>query len=88
MSSADPNSRRGAMLALGVAVEGCSEYMTPIMAHVWPVIEQGLGDPDATVRKASCVALSCLCEWMEEECASKHSILIPVMSMIYLMFAC
>ena len=66
------------MLALGVSVEGCSEYMTPIMEHVWPVIETGLGDPDAGVRKATCVALSCLCEWMEEECVSKHEVLIPV----------
>jgi hypothetical protein len=66
------------MLALGVAVEGCSEYMSPIMAHVWPVIEQGLGDPDASVRKASCIALSCLCEWMEDDCAAKHPVLVPV----------
>ncbi|KAK7012251.1 importin N-terminal domain-containing protein, partial [Favolaschia claudopus] len=27
-SSSDPNLRRGAMLALGICVEGCSEYMT------------------------------------------------------------
>lgn len=66
------------MLALGVSVEGCSEYMIPIMEHVWPVIETGLNDPDAGVRKATCVALSCLCEWMEDECVSKHELLIPV----------
>ena len=78
LQSPDANIRRGAMLALGVSVEGCSEYMTPIMEHVWPVIETGLGDPDAGVRKATCVALSCLCEWMEDECSSKHEVLIPV----------
>lgn len=66
------------MLALGVAVEGCSEYMTPLMSQVWPVIEGGLNDPDATVRKASCVAVSCLCEWLEEECQARHSVLVPV----------
>ena len=66
------------MLALGVSVEGCSEYMTPIMDHVWPVIQTGLTDPDAGVRKATCIALSCLCEWMEDECVSKHEALIPV----------
>lgn len=68
------------MLALGVAVEGCSEFMTPLMSHVWPVIEAGLQDPDATVRKATCVAVSCLCEWLEEDCASKHGVLVPVRS--------
>lgn len=77
-SSPDPSNRRGAMLALGVAVEGCSEYMTPLMSQVWPVIEGGLNDPDATVRKASCVAVSCLCEWLEEECQARHSVLVPV----------
>jgi hypothetical protein len=66
------------MLALGVTVEGCSEFMTPLMNQVWPIIEAGLQDPDATVRKATCVAVSCLCEWLEDECVSKHSVLVPV----------
>ncbi|EGN95021.1 hypothetical protein SERLA73DRAFT_77038 [Serpula lacrymans var. lacrymans S7.3] len=76
-SSPDPANRRGAMLALGVAVEGCSEFMTPLMNHVWPIIEAGLQDQDASVRKATCTAVSCLCEWLEEECVSKHAALVP-----------
>ncbi|KAG6891210.1 hypothetical protein C0995_008462 [Termitomyces sp. Mi166 len=76
-SSPDPQNRRGAMLALGVSVEGCSEYMTPLMSEVWPIIEAGLVDGDTSVRKASCVAVSCLCEWLEDECAAKHAVLIP-----------
>ncbi|KAG5647451.1 hypothetical protein DXG03_009382 [Asterophora parasitica] len=81
--SPDPKNRRGAMLALGVSVEGCSEYMTPLMGEVWPIIEAGLQDGDATVRKATCVAVSCLCEWLEEECAAKHAVLIPgIMNLI------
>lgn len=66
------------MLALGVSVEGCSEYMTPLMSEVWPIIEAGLQDGDPSVRKATCVAVSCLCEWLEEECVSKHAVLVPV----------
>ncbi|KNZ74647.1 putative importin subunit beta-4 [Termitomyces sp. J132] len=77
-SSPDPQNRRGAMLALGVSVEGCSEYMTPLMNEVWPIIETGLVDGDTSVRKASCVAVSCLCEWLEDECAAKHAVLIPL----------
>ncbi|EMD38718.1 hypothetical protein CERSUDRAFT_112448 [Gelatoporia subvermispora B] len=76
-SSPDAANRRAAMLALGVSVEGCSEFMTPLMPHVWPVIETGLHDQDATVRKASCVAVSCLCEWLEEQCTAKHAVLVP-----------
>lgn len=66
------------MLALGVVVEGCSEFMTPIMNQVWPIIEAGLQDVDPSVRKATCIAVSCLCEWLEDECSSKHATLIPV----------
>ncbi|KAJ7281608.1 armadillo-type protein [Mycena rebaudengoi] len=82
-SSADPNHRRGAMLALGICVEGCSEYMTPLLGAVWPVIESGLRDSDAGVRKATCVAVCCLCEWLREECISKHEVLVPgIMALI------
>lgn len=70
--------RRAAMLALGVCVEGCSEFMTPLMSEVWPIIELGLQDSDASVRKATCVAISCLCEWLEDECVPKHAVLVPV----------
>lgn len=66
------------MLALGVSVEGCSEFMTPLMGEVWPIIEAGLRDSDASVRKATCVAVSCLCEWLEDECVAKHTVLVPV----------
>ncbi|KAF5362127.1 hypothetical protein D9756_002481 [Leucocoprinus leucothites] len=82
-TSQDPTHRRGAMLALGVSVEGCSEFMTPLMSEVWPVIEAGLQDGDASVRKATCVAVSCLCEWLEDECVAKHSVLVPaIMNLI------
>jgi hypothetical protein len=76
-SSPDGSHRRGAMLALGVSVEGCSEFMTPLMGQVWPVIEAGLHDSDAGVRRATCVAVSCLCEWLEDECVSRHTVLVP-----------
>jgi len=66
------------MLALGVSVEGCSEFMTPRMSEVWPFIEAGLQDSDPGVRKATCVAVSCLCEWLEDECIAKHKVLLPV----------
>ncbi|KAJ7720579.1 armadillo-type protein [Mycena maculata] len=82
-SSPDPNNRRGAMLALGICVEGCSEYMTPLLSAVWPVIETGLRDSDAGVRKASCVAVCCMCEWLSDECITRHEVLVPgIMALI------
>jgi importin-4 len=55
--------------------------MTPLMSEVWPIIESGLQDGDAGVRKATCIAVSCLCEWLEDECSSKHAVLVPVSQM-------
>jgi len=78
LSSPDSSNRRGAMLALGVVVEGCSEYMTPLIGQIWPIIDVGLQDPDPSVRKATCIAVSCLCEWLEDECVARHAVLVPV----------
>ena len=80
MSQADPSARRGALLALGVAVEGVSEYMQPhVEAAVWPIVEAGLADADASVHRAACTAVGCICEWLGESAASRHSILVPAL---------
>ncbi len=65
-------------MAFGVSVEGCSEYIRPIVDQLWPVIEGGLQDPEVIVRKAACIALGCLCEWLSEECATRHASIVPV----------
>jgi len=77
VQSPDPTIRRAGLLALGVSVEGCSEFMQPHMASVWPVLEAGFNDPEAVVRKASCNAICSLCEYLEDECVEKHAILVP-----------
>ncbi|KIO18208.1 hypothetical protein M407DRAFT_226188 [Tulasnella calospora MUT 4182] len=77
MQSPDPGLRKAAMMAFGVTVEGCSEYIRPHMKSLWPLIDSGLTDPEAVVRKAACIAFACICEWLEEECAERHSVLLP-----------
>ncbi|KAH8108280.1 ARM repeat-containing protein [Phellopilus nigrolimitatus] len=80
MSQPDPNARRGALLALGVAVEGVSEYMGPhVEAAVWPVIDAGLADSDSGVRRAACTAVGCICEWLEEAANARHAALVPAL---------
>lgn len=78
MGSSDPTHRKAAMMAFGVSVEGCSEYIRPHMNQLWPFIESGLQDSEVLVRKAACVALGCLCEMLDDECAAKHATLLPV----------
>ena len=77
-ASPDPMFRKAAMMAFGVSVEGCSEYIRPHMDELWPFVESGLRDPDAIVRKSSCITVGCLCEMLDEECASKHAVLLPL----------
>ncbi|KAI0310316.1 armadillo-type protein, partial [Amylostereum chailletii] len=76
-ASPDGDHRRGAMLAFDMSVEGCNEFMAPLMSQVWPIIDAGLQDPDAGVRKASCVAVNDLCQVLGDECRAHHAVLVP-----------
>ncbi|EGG06329.1 uncharacterized protein MELLADRAFT_43549 [Melampsora larici-populina 98AG31] len=78
--SPDPTLRKSAVMALGVAVEGCSQFIQPHLEQLWPFIESGLEDPDSRVRRAACTALSCISEMLIEECGTRHSILMPRIS--------
>lgn len=81
---ADPMHRKAAMMAFGVSVEGCSEYIRPHMNELWPFVENGMKDPEVVVRKASCITLGCLCEMLDEECAAKHATFLPlIMELIH-----
>ena len=78
-SSQEPANRRGALFVLGICAEGCKEHMTPLMdSDFWPIVEAGFVDSNATVRRAACATVSCLCKWLEDTCANKHTVLIPV----------
>ena len=82
MTSPDPGLRKAAMMAFGVTIEGCSEFIRPHMKGLWPLIDAGLSDHEPIVRKAACIAFACICEWLEEECAERHEVLLPVLSRI------
>lgn len=77
-TNADPMHRKAAMMAFGVSVEGCSEYIRPHMDELWPFVENGMRDPEPVVRKAACITLGCLCEMLDEECAAKHATFLPL----------
>jgi hypothetical protein len=79
MSSSNPAMRKSALMAFGVSVEGCSEYIRPHVDQLWPVIEGGLRDGDVIVRKAACIALGCMCEWLSEDCATRHATIVPIL---------
>lgn len=77
MVSPNPGHRRAALMMLGTCVEGIAEYLSQNIQVVWAVVDRGLADADADVRKAACTAIGCLCEHCEEECAARHAVLMP-----------
>ncbi|KAI9610516.1 hypothetical protein H4Q26_006658 [Puccinia striiformis f. sp. tritici PST-130] len=79
-ASPDPTLRKAAVMALGVTVEGCSLFIQPHIDQLWPFIDSGLEDSDSRVRRAACTALSCICEMLVDECASRHQTLVPRVS--------
>ncbi|KNF05141.1 hypothetical protein PSTG_01769 [Puccinia striiformis f. sp. tritici PST-78] len=79
-ASPDPTLRKAAVMALGVTVEGCSLFIQPHIDQLWPFIDSGLEDSDPRVRRAACTALSCICEMLVDECASRHQTLVPRVS--------
>jgi importin-4 len=78
MQNPDPGLRKAAMMAFGVTVEGCSEFIRPHMKSLWPLLDAGFTDGEPIVRKAACIAFACVCEWLEEECVERHAVLLPV----------
>lgn len=76
--SGDARMRKSALMAFGVSIEGCSEFIRPHVDELWPVIDGGLQDSELIVRKAACIALGCMCEWLPEECATRHGVIVPV----------
>ncbi|KZT55244.1 ARM repeat-containing protein [Calocera cornea HHB12733] len=75
--SPDWAQRKCAMVAFGVAIEGCSEFIRPHIEGLWPFLDLGLNDSEWKVRKAACIALGCVCEYLGDEAAERHAIFLP-----------
>ncbi|RUO95897.1 armadillo-type protein [Jimgerdemannia flammicorona] len=85
MQNPDPNYRKAAMMTFAVVIEGCADYMRPKFSELLPIVCAGLQDPDIIVRRAACMALSCLAgllfvspEDLESEIAENHATLLPL----------
>jgi importin-4 len=77
MLSTDANHRRAALMMFATCMEGIAELLVQNISDVWQIIDRGMTDADPEVRKAACSALGCLCEHCEEECAGRHTELMP-----------
>ncbi|KAJ2238336.1 hypothetical protein IWW45_000166 [Coemansia sp. RSA 485] len=78
MQNADPLFRKGAMLSLANVIEGCVDYTRTGTSEIIAIICAGLGDSDARVRSASCVALATVSNELSEEVGEHHEELVPL----------
>jgi len=62
---------------LATSIEGIADHLTQNINDVWVVIDRGLSDSDAGVRGAACTAISCLCQYCEDEVKDRHAVLMP-----------
>ncbi|KAJ1889126.1 hypothetical protein LPJ66_008201, partial [Kickxella alabastrina] len=78
MQNADPMFRKGAMLSLAIVIEGCVDYTRLGTGDIVALVCAGLSDPDARVRRASCMALGCIADELGDEVADHHEKLMPL----------
>ncbi|PIA13945.1 ARM repeat-containing protein [Coemansia reversa NRRL 1564] len=78
MQSPDPGFRKGAMLSLAIVIEGSVDYIRPQVSDIVTLICAGLSDSDMLVRRASCMALGCIADELDEEVSEHHEKLMPL----------
>ncbi|KAJ2762323.1 hypothetical protein IWQ57_005827, partial [Coemansia nantahalensis] len=61
-----------------IITEGGVDYMRPRIGDFVALLCAGLGDPDIQVRRAACMALGCIADELDEEVASYHEKLMPL----------
>jgi hypothetical protein len=76
-SHAEHGYRKAALMVVGCAIEGCSDYLQPRMPDFLPLIVRGLQDAHPSVRKAACLALSYIAEELQSDITQYHTSLIP-----------
>uniref|UniRef100_A0A8V0XMU2 Importin 4 n=1 Tax=Gallus gallus TaxID=9031 RepID=A0A8V0XMU2_CHICK len=71
LGSPEPWGRKGALLALGAAADGCGELLRRrYMGAVLGALRRGLRDPEGAVRGAAASALRSVGEYMQPEAAA------------------
>ncbi|KAF9933551.1 hypothetical protein FBU30_005193 [Linnemannia zychae] len=77
MANADPLYRKAAMVTLAVLVEGSVDFIRPKFNELLLIVCAGLQDPEVSVRRAACMALSSFAEEFDEV-ADNHATLLPL----------
>ncbi|KAF7327392.1 Importin N-terminal domain-containing protein [Mycena kentingensis (nom. inval.)] len=78
IDSRDYRERRGALLALGICIEGCGLSLTPaMMSAMWPFVLASLADNESDNANSACIALYHLCATQAVDCAAQVEAVLP-----------
>ncbi|KAI9598658.1 armadillo-type protein [Syncephalis fuscata] len=88
MTNPAPGYRKAAMMAFAASVEGCADFMRSKINELMQLVFAGLQDPDATVRRAACLALSCVADEIEEAVTNNHAVLLPLLFNLIVCMQC
>ncbi|KAJ2611917.1 hypothetical protein EV177_003259, partial [Coemansia sp. RSA 1804] len=61
-----------------IIIEGCVDYTRSQAGDIVTLVCAGLSDGDERVRRASCMALGCIADELDDEIASYHEKLLPL----------
>ena len=79
VNSADPDRRRGGIMALSMCVEGAPDFFATQLHEILPLVLRLLEDPQMKVRRAALDAAMRLAEDLAEELGKEHGRLIPAL---------
>ncbi|KAJ9069888.1 hypothetical protein DSO57_1014018 [Entomophthora muscae] len=75
--SDNEGKRKAGLLAIAVAAEGCSEFLSAQVDEIIPLITATLGDSSPIVRRASCFALYSLADEIHDDVTKYHGAILP-----------
>jgi hypothetical protein len=76
-NSPDPCHRRAALMAVGVAAEGCADSVREQLDELVAFVAHAASDADPRVRDAACFAIREFSEYLQPDICLHHATLLP-----------
>ena len=76
-NSPDPCCRRGALMSVGIAAEGCADAVREQLTELVAFIANAASDADPKVRDAACFAVREFSEHLQPDICQHHATLLP-----------
>ena len=79
MSSGDARMRKSALMASESQSRAAASTFARMSISFGRQLKAVCKTPRSLCARAACIALGCLCEWLPEECATRHASIVPIL---------